>query len=116
MATKFETERTATMQAVKETLENMGHEVLQTATYEIAIPIVNAEGDESYIVIPFKIPKGSRDGDAYDGHAMAQEYELKQREKAEKAAERAKAKAAKIERDKKAREEKAKAKAEQTTA
>lgn len=113
MATKFETERAATMQAVKETLENMGHEVLQTATYEIAIPIVNAEGDESYIVIPFKIPKGSRDGDAYDGHALAQEYELKQWDKAQKARERAKAKAAKIERDKKAREEKARLKAEQ---
>lgn len=115
MATKFDNVRAEIMARAKELFESMGYDVLTTGSQELCLPIVNADGNESYLVIPFKIPKGSRDGDAYDGYAMAQEYEMKQREKAEKAAEKAKAKAAKIAKDKAAREEKAKAKAEQPT-
>ena len=34
------------------------------------------------------MPSGSRDGDAYDGYAMAQDYAMRQTAKADKAKER----------------------------
>ena len=46
-----------------------------------------------------KVPTGSRDGEAYDGYAMAEEYRLKVAEKAEKARKAAEAKAKKIAKD-----------------
>ena len=78
---------------------------------EIAIPVVDAEGEDSWIVLSVKVPTGSRDGDPYDGYAMAQEYQMKQTAKAEKAAVDAKKKAAKIARDEAMRAKKAEAKA-----
>ena len=78
---------------------------------EIAIPVVDAEGEDSWIVLSVKVPTGSRDGDPYDGYAMAQEYQMKQATKADKAAADAKKKAAKIARDEAMRAKKAEAKA-----
>ena len=78
---------------------------------EIAIPVVDAEGEDSWIVVSVKVPTGSRDGDPYDGYAMAQEYQMKQAAKADKAAADAKKKAAKIARDEAIRAKKAEAKA-----
>ena len=46
------------------------------------------------------MPTGSRDGDAYDGYSVAEEYALKQKLKAEKAIAAAKAKEKKIAKDK----------------
>lgn len=108
MATKFDDVRNQFMGAIRAMFEASNYEVLQTGTQEICIPVVNEEKDEGYIVLTFKIPKGSRDGDAYDGYAMAEEYRMKCAEREAKAKERAEAKARKIERDKKAREAKAK--------
>ena len=51
-------------------------------------------------VITFKVPTGSRDGDAYDGYSVAEEYAIKQKLKAEKAIAAAKAKEKKIAKDK----------------
>ena len=106
MASKFENQRTAIMNLIRETLENNGYEVLQTNTYEFSTPIVNEERDEGFCQIPVKIPKGSRDGDAFDGYALAEEYQMKckareekkrekEREKEEKRIAREKAKAEK---------------------
>ena len=53
------------------------NEVLRTASNEFAVPVVDSEGGEHYIVVTVKIPTGSREGDPYDGYAMAQEYALK---------------------------------------
>lgn len=55
---------------------------------ELAIPVVDAEGNEKWVVLTIKVPTGSRDGDAYDGYAMAEDYQLKQASKAAKAADR----------------------------
>ena len=104
------------MKAVIDYLTAQGEEVLVVGSNEIALPCVDSEGNDEFIVITFKVPTGSRDGDAYDGYSMAEDYEMKEREKAEKA-EKAKAeKEKKIARDKAMREQKAKAKAEREAA
>ena len=110
--TKFDERRSLLMVRVAKCLEDAGEEVLRTGSQEICVPIVTSDGDEGYVVIAFKVPKGSREGDPYDGYEMADEYKRKCAAKAETAAKRAAAKAAKIERDRKVREAKAKAKAE----
>jgi hypothetical protein len=91
-------------------------EVLRVGSNELAFPVVDKEGNEDFVVLTIKIPTGSRDGDPYDGYAMAQEYEMKLQSKAEKAKVAAEKKAKKIEKDKKMREAKAKAKAEREQA
>ena len=73
----------------KNFLEGQGEEVLQTASNELAIPVVDAEGGEHFIVITVKVPTGSRDGDAYDGYAVAQDYTMKCAERKAKAEEKA---------------------------
>lgn len=100
------------MALVKEFLESKGEEVLVTNSNEFAIPCVDEEGNDEFIVLGFKVPTGSRDGEAYDGYGEAEAYTLKVAEKAVKAKEAAEAKARKIARDKAMREQKAKAKAE----
>ena len=76
-------------------------EVLRVGSNEIAFPVVDREGNEDFIVLTCKIPTGANKGtEPYDGYAMAEEYEMKLKEKAEKAKKSAEAKAKKIERDK----------------
>lgn len=99
------------VEAVMKMLADAGEEVLRVGSNEIAIPTVDAEGEDSYVVFKVQVPTGSRDGDAYDAYGLAQEYEMKQAEKKEKAEKAAKEKAAKIARDQKMRELKAAAKA-----
>ena len=69
--------------------ESRDDEVLRTASNEIAIPVVDSEGNERYIVITVKVPTGSRDGDAYDGYSMAEDYAMKRAERKAKAEEKA---------------------------
>ena len=63
-------------------------EVLVVGANELAVPVVDADGNEKWIVLTVKVPTGSRDGDAYDGYAMAEDYQLKLTNKATKAAEK----------------------------
>lgn len=100
------------MDMVTEFLINQEEEVLQVASNEIALPCVDNEGNDEFIVLTFKIPKGSRDGDAYDGYEMAEDFKLKSEAKAEKQKKTQAEKTAKMARDKALREKKAKAKAE----
>lgn len=103
------------IERVSKFLADAGEEVLVTGSNEIALPCVDSEGNDEFIVITFKVPTGSRDGDAYDGYSMAEDFKVKSAEKAEKAKVAAERKAKKIARDKKMREEKARAKAEHST-
>lgn len=99
------------LEGVSEHLTNVGEEVLRVGSNELALPVVDSEGEERWLVLTFKVPTGSRDGEAYDGYSMKQDYEMKLQEKAEKAAEKAK----KAEKDKAKRakaEEAARAKAQ----
>ena len=100
------------IERVSKFLADAGEEVLVTGSNEIALPCVDSEGNDEFIVLTFKVPTGSRDGDAYDGYSMAEHFKIKSAEKAEKAKIAAEKKAKKIAQDKKMREEKAKAKAE----
>jgi hypothetical protein len=100
------------LKIISEALTAAGEEVLVTGSGEIACPCVDSEGEDAWCVLTAKIPTGSRDGEPYDGYAMAEDFKLKSEAKAAKAAEAAAKKAAKIAKDKAAREAKAKAKAE----
>ena len=111
MATKFDAIRSEIMNSISKVLNEMDYEVLTTGTQELCVPIVGNDGDEGYLVLTFKVPKGSRDGDPYDGYAMAEEFRLKQIAKAEKAKESAEKKAKKIQRDEEMRRRKAEMKA-----
>lgn len=93
-------------------LDEQGEEVLRTASNEICLPCVDAEGNGEYVVITFKVPTGSRDGVPYDGHNEAESYKLETKAKAEERERKAKEKAEKVAKDKAMREAKAKAKAE----
>ena len=95
------------MDKVKYFLENNKDEVLQVGSNEFAIPVVRGDGEEDYVVLTFKMPIGSRDGDGYDGYAMAADYAFKVDEKRKKAEAAAEAKAKKIAKDKATREKKA---------
>ena len=98
--------------AVKDFLEKSGEEVLVTGSNEIALPCVDAEGNEKFIVLTFKVPTGTRGGEVYNGYDEASDYAAHVKAKEEKAKVAAEKKARKIEADKKAREEKARLKAE----
>ena len=96
------------LDGVAEHLTQVGEEVLRVGSNEIALPVVDEDGNEKWLVLTFKVPTGSRDGDAYDGYSMAEDYKMKLQEKAEKA----KVKAEKAEKDKAKREAKSKEMAE----
>ena len=81
------------LEGVTEHLSNVGEEVLRVGSNEIALPVVDAEGEERWLVLTFKVPTGTRQGEAYDGYEMAEDYKMKlenkvikEQQKAEKAA------------------------------
>ena len=93
---------------VVELITNKGEEVLRVKSNEIAVPVVGCEGNEDFLVITFKVPTGADKGmTVYDGYAMAEEYELKLKTKADKARESAERKAKKVARDAEIRKRKA---------
>lgn len=77
------------LEQVRAMLAAAGEEVLRVGSNEIAFPIVDAAGNEKWMVVTFKVPTGSRDGDEYDGYSMAHDYEMKLRKKQEQAQEKA---------------------------
>ena len=98
--------RNSYLQSVKDFLVGSGEEVLLTKSNEIAVPCVDADGNEKFVVLTFKVPSGSRDGDAYDGYSEAESYKLHLEEMAEKAKVAAEKKAKKVAADKAKREKK----------
>lgn len=91
---------------VSNALAAKDEEVLRVGSNELALPCLDEEGNEKFIVVTIKVPTGSRDGEAYDGYSMAEDWEIKCKNKAETAKKKAEEKAKKIERDKKMREKK----------
>lgn len=79
-----------------------GEDVGRIASNAINFPVCTEDGEEAWLEITVKIPKEGGD----DGYMKRTDYEIKERERAEKAAEKAAAKAKKIERDKAARAKK----------
>ena len=80
-------------------LSEGGEEVLRVKSNELAIPCVDRDGEDNYVVITIKVPTGSRDGDPYDGYGEAESYAISARQKAEREAEKEKEKQKKIARD-----------------
>ena len=99
------------IEKVKAFLEGEGEEVLITGSNEIALPCVDAEGNEKFVVLTFKVPTGTRGGEAYNGYDEASDYAAHVKAKEEKAKVAAEKKARKIAADQAAREEKARLKA-----
>lgn len=98
--------RSEMLAALMECRATKGDEVLVTGSGSFVVPMVNALGDEIFVKVSVSVPKGTKDGDAYDGYTDAQMYAekvqaaadkkaAKEKEKAEKAAKRAAEKAAK---------------------
>ena len=85
-------------------------DALPVSASEIAVPVVDEEGNEKFALIKVSIPRGTRNGDGgytpYDGYAAAEEYKLDLADKADKA----RAREEKKERAAKEKERKANAK------
>lgn len=93
---------------IVEFLTNKGEEVLRVKSNEVAIPVVGCEGNEDFLVLTFKVPTGADKGmTPYDGYAMAEDYEMSCKAKADKARENAERKAKKVARDEEVRKRKA---------
>ena len=66
-----------------------GADALPVSASEIAVPVVDDEGNEKFALIKVSIPRGTRNGDGgytpYDGYAAAEDYKLDLEDKADKA-------------------------------
>lgn len=67
-------------------------DVLPVSANELAIPCVDAEGNEKWIVIKVSTPRGTRNGEGgyipYDGYALAEAYKMECDDKAQEKAEK----------------------------
>lgn len=103
--------RNECLELLHETLDSKyGCDVLPVSASEIALPVVDAEGNEKWILIKVSIPRGTRNGsggyDPYDGYAVAEDYAEDCKEKAQKKADAEAKKQAKIAKDEQKRAEK----------
>ena len=96
--------RVEALQVIKEALSahydlDIERQICVVSASELAIPVVDAEGNDKFVLIKVSIPRGTRNAaggyDEYDGYAAAEDYkaELEQRQ-AKKDASEAKKKAA----------------------
>ena len=91
-----------------ELIAGLGEDVLRTKSNEIAFPVVDAEGNEDFIVVTIKVPTGSNGGlEVYDGYAEAESYKINLEQKEAKAKKVAEVKAKKIAADRVRREKQA---------
>lgn len=85
--------RKSAVDKVKNLLIEQGEEALQVGGNILAYPVVDEEGNDSWVEISIKVPKGERivgsDGSntfgGYDGYEQAEFYEAEQARKAEEA-------------------------------
>lgn len=82
----------------------VGEEVLRIKSNEIAIPVVDREGNEDFIKIVVSIPTGANKGtEPFDAYELAEEYQMKVEEKVKKQVEAEEKKKKKIAQDEKRR-------------
>ena len=90
--------------------EKVETDALTVSASELAVPCLDQAGNEAWALIKVSIPRGTRNGEGgyipYDGYAVAEDYAIDLKEKAEKKASAEAKKQAKIARDEKARAEK----------
>lgn len=61
-----------------------GDDVQRIKSNAFAVPQVTDAGEEYWLEVTVKIPRGARGGEEYDGYELASEYEMRQVEKSEK--------------------------------
>ena len=95
-------------QAITDTKET---DALPVSASEIAVPCLDADGNETWALIKVSIPRGTRNGEGgytpYDGYAAAEDYQIDLQERADKKAAAEAKKQAKIAKDQAKRAEKA---------
>ena len=104
MAVSRKVEREILKNQYLETITNLflglDEEVLRFESNKVAIPVVGCEGNEDFITITVSIPTGANKGtEPFDGYAMAEDYQLKLKQKEEKAKATKEAKEKKAKRD-----------------
>lgn len=72
-----------------------GEDVGQIASNIFNFPVVAADGEEGWVEIAVKVPKGTKD-EEYDGYGRREDYRISLEEKADKLAKREAEKAAKL--------------------
>ena len=90
--------------------EKLDTDALDVSASELAIPCLDDEGNEKFVLIKVSIPRGTRNGqggyDPYDGYAAAEDFAADLEEKAAKKEASEAKKQAKIAADEKRRAEK----------
>lgn len=66
---------------IKKTFLFKGEDVLQVASNTLAIPTLDSEKNEIWIKIVVSIPKGTRDGEQFNGYEEEQDYRMKIKQK-----------------------------------
>lgn len=70
--------------------EQMETDALSVSASDLAIPVVDAEGNEKFILVKVSIPRGTRDGEGgyipYDGYEAHDAYVAEQESKAQEKA------------------------------
>lgn len=95
--------RALTIHALETYFSQCGEDIGLIASNALNFPVVAADGEEGWVEIVVKVPKGTKD-EEYDGYGRRQQYDLDLKEKAEKKAKAEEAKAKKIAKDKARRE------------
>ena len=71
-------------------LSELGTDGLTVSASEIAIPVLDDEGNEKFILVKVSIPRGTRDGEGgyipYDGYEAHDAYVAEQESKAQEKA------------------------------
>lgn len=89
--------RNAVIADLVEILRSRGEDVDFIASNKVNFPVVDSEGNEGWVTVTVSVPLGEGRGkEPYDGYGERQSYQMKVKEKAEKAAIAAEKKARKI--------------------
>ena len=63
-------------------------DILRVSNNELAMPVVDTDGNEKFLIVKVSIPRGTRDGHGgyipYDGYAAADDYRIEQESKKKK--------------------------------
>ena len=95
--------RTQFVRTLSDFFADKGEDVGMIASNTFNFPVVAEDGEEGWVEIVVKVPKGTKD-EEYDGYGRRQSYALDLQEKAEKKAKAEEAKAKEIAKDKARRE------------
>lgn len=94
------------LKRIKDYFTEAGEEVLLIKSGTYAIPVVDSNNTDGWVTITVTIPKGSRDGEPFDGYELAEDFAFEQAKKEKKKAEEAAKREKKKAKDAAAREEK----------